>query len=301
MSGLTFSLLLWLSATPRPPACDQALERAVGARLSSAEGPWLLQCVDDDTLEVVRAVEGSEARARVVSLAGVSAPLRVEVAVLATRALLRASPEPAAVPAPVTEASAPPPPRTPVSPHLEVVVVPRTEAAPLRAGLLQPRGAPAEVTPRVEALGRWFPVEGTWLAGGAGGVEWGPVRVTVEASGAGQPAAELQVQALVLDAAGSLALLCGGSPSVAACARARVAAGAATLWSSSQTTTTRAGWVPWVEGGLDLELAARVAALTFSVEVTAGAAVGPRAIVTDVQSSAWAGLVLGASVGVQWN
>lgn len=276
--------------------CDSALELKVAQRLSPRDGPWLLRCLDDETFEVTRGTADS-ARARVVSLAGVSKDLRLEVVVLAARALSRL-PAPSSPPLLTTETPRSEPER---APRVDVVV-PRVEPgdALLARGIFQGEPDP-RVRPVARAQARWFPLEGTWLAGGRVGGQWAALRFFGGAHGGLAPASTLQVSALVLEGAVSLALVCAGNASVVACLRGDVAGGAALLSGIGDAqVTTKSGWAPWLDAGASVEVQTRAGPLWLALALQVSGVSGPRAIVAAANGPGWSGLMLGLALEGGW-
>jgi hypothetical protein len=147
----------------------------------------------------------------------------------------------------------------------------------------------------VHGEARWFPLEGTWLAGGAVGFDWRALQVFARVSGS----AVQRVRALVAEAAGSLALACVGAPIVAGCLRVEASVGAASVaLVDPSSLTAKSGWSVFAEGALGFEFVAQLPLAWLGLTAQVGAAVGPKATVAGAAGPGWAGLVLGVNLEV---
>jgi len=299
-------------------SCDAALEGAVRARLEHepSRATWSVQCLDRETVLLVRMDEEGVRRSRSVSLVGVAPALAIEVVELGARALTRPALPPPAAPASALPEVAP----TDAAGVVKDAPV-GVETGPAREALASPvrsnrdaederpgpplRGAPWQRSagrragPLAHSDLRWFPANATWLAGAGGGVEYGPYRVELGVAFGKASGGPLDVQRLSAELKAALALICVVSVTVSGCARAAGNLGAAFVSSSSDAAVaTASARSLLVGGGLVFEATRALGAALVSLSCFLGATAGPRAVVAGAAGPTWAGLTLGVAGSV---
>jgi hypothetical protein len=315
----------WLLLGTLSARCDDALVRAAEERLAREGGTWQVDCEPDESVKITRSLGRAESRTRHVSLIGVSPALKVEVVVLASRALR--------VPSTSAQASAPPTPRARTSPEAEEAEAETAKVTPdpvedaVSTALAGPPGpapeapatvpvdarkrprdvvVPARETPFALALPvaraevRAFPTEGTWLAGAGAGVAVGKMRAGIGAGYGEASTTTLDLRVLSVTFSGAYAVACFGG-STTACALVLGDVGVAWITSRADgPVTTASGTTPVLGGGAAFELARDLGPLRTAIAVTLGASAGPQAVVADQRGPAWSGVSTGTTLSVAW-
>ncbi len=291
------SLMLVLGASL---ACDDALQDAVAARLEHVGGPWVLRCLDEQSLEITRvASERVEQRVRVIALDEVSESLRVDVAVMAAQALMRIPTPRSVAPAPMEKARRPLPAGSNAAP--EQLDAPDAETW---FGTPWSHSMNAEVGPYISLRGAWFPTSqdfssliglGYWMMGGTAGLEWRGLRVGINVWGSHQAYKSIAFDLVSPEMTASLALVCGQwQRSTRGCVRIDFSGGVAHV-----DYAPKRPWYPMLEGALLVEADHRVGPLWLGVGIEGAGAFGI-GVTPDGSPIPWSGFRVGTAITASW-